>query len=135
MLNSDDLYPWPLGIMVYQGEYSSEWHLILAFVTLTILPTIILFLFAQNTSSPGRRRERSRAELSHQPTNSNGSKRSLHEKSRHRRHRLRRHQQGLPDGHEAVCQFELRRVADMRSAAAEARGKEFGVPGMRANRC
>lgn len=47
MLNSDDLYPWPLGIMVYQGEYSSEWHLILAFVTLTILPTIILFLFAQ----------------------------------------------------------------------------------------
>ena len=24
MLNTDDLYPWPLGIMVYQGEYSSE---------------------------------------------------------------------------------------------------------------
>jgi raffinose/stachyose/melibiose transport system permease protein len=47
MLNSDDLYPWPLGVMVYQGEYSSEWHLILAFVTLTILPTIVLFLFAQ----------------------------------------------------------------------------------------
>ena len=47
MLNTDDLYPWPLGIMVYQGEYSSEWHLILAFVTLTILPTIILFFFAQ----------------------------------------------------------------------------------------
>jgi raffinose/stachyose/melibiose transport system permease protein len=47
MLNTDDLYPWPLGIMVYQGEYSSEWHLILAFVTLTILPTIILFIFAQ----------------------------------------------------------------------------------------
>lgn len=47
MLNSDGLYPWPLGIMVYQGEYSSEWHLILAFVTLTILPTIVLFLFAQ----------------------------------------------------------------------------------------
>jgi raffinose/stachyose/melibiose transport system permease protein len=47
MLNSDGLYPWPLGIMAYQGEYSSEWHLILAFVTLTILPTIVLFLFAQ----------------------------------------------------------------------------------------
>jgi raffinose/stachyose/melibiose transport system permease protein len=47
MLNSDGLYPWPLGIMVYQGEYTSEWQLILAFVTLTILPTIILFLFAQ----------------------------------------------------------------------------------------
>jgi len=47
MLNTDALYPWPLGIMVYQGEYSSEWHLILAFITLTILPTIILFLLAQ----------------------------------------------------------------------------------------
>ena len=47
MLNTDSMYPWPLGIMVYQGEYSAEWHLILAFITLTILPTIILFLFAQ----------------------------------------------------------------------------------------
>jgi raffinose/stachyose/melibiose transport system permease protein len=47
MLNSDSLYPWPLGIMVYQGEYSSEWHLILAFITLTILPTIIVFIIAQ----------------------------------------------------------------------------------------
>lgn len=47
MLNSDSLYPWPLGVMVYQGEYSTEWHLVLAFITLTILPTILLFLFAQ----------------------------------------------------------------------------------------
>ncbi len=47
MLNSDSMYPWPLGIMVYQGEYTSDWHLILAFITLTILPTLIVFLFAQ----------------------------------------------------------------------------------------
>lgn len=47
MLNSDALYPWPLGIMVYQGEFASEWHLILAFITLTLLPTVILFIFAQ----------------------------------------------------------------------------------------
>ncbi len=47
MLNSDGLYTWPLGVMVYQGEYSSEWHLILAFITLTILPTVLLFLLAQ----------------------------------------------------------------------------------------
>ena len=46
-LNSDALYPWPLGIMAYQGEYSSDWNLILAFITLTILPTIIIFLLAQ----------------------------------------------------------------------------------------
>jgi len=47
LLNSDDLYPWPLGIMAYQGEYSSDWNLILAFITLTILPAIIIFLLAQ----------------------------------------------------------------------------------------
>lgn len=47
MLNSDSLYPWPLGIMIYQGEFSAEWHLILAFITLTILPTFLLFVLAQ----------------------------------------------------------------------------------------
>lgn len=47
MLNSDALYPWPLGIMVYQGEYSADWHLILAFISLTLLPTVLLFLVAQ----------------------------------------------------------------------------------------
>ncbi len=47
LLNSDSKYPWPLGIMVYQGEYSTEWQLILAFVTLTILPAVIVFFAAQ----------------------------------------------------------------------------------------
>ena len=47
MLNSERLYPWPLGIMIYQGEFSSEWHLILAFITLTLLPTVLLFILAQ----------------------------------------------------------------------------------------
>jgi raffinose/stachyose/melibiose transport system permease protein len=47
MLNSDRLYPWPLGVMIYQGEYSADWHLILAFISLTILPTILLFFAAQ----------------------------------------------------------------------------------------
>lgn len=47
MLNSDSMYPWPLGIMIYQGEFTSEWHLILAFITLTILPTFLLFILAQ----------------------------------------------------------------------------------------
>ena len=47
MLDSDSLYPWPLGIMAYQGEYSADWNLILAFITLTILPTVIVFFAAQ----------------------------------------------------------------------------------------
>ncbi|MGO7209101.1 carbohydrate ABC transporter permease, partial [Rhizobium ruizarguesonis] len=47
MLNSESKYPWPLGIMVYRGEYGTEWQLVLAFITLTILPTIIVFFVAQ----------------------------------------------------------------------------------------
>ena len=48
VLNSRRVYPWPLGIMVYQGEYSTDWNLILAFITLTILPAMIVF-FARAT--------------------------------------------------------------------------------------
>ena len=47
MLNSEDKYPWPLGIMVYKGEFMTDWQLILAFITLTILPTVIVFFLAQ----------------------------------------------------------------------------------------
>ena len=47
MLNSESKYPWPLGIMVYKGEFSTAWQLVLAFITLTILPTIIAFFIAQ----------------------------------------------------------------------------------------
>jgi raffinose/stachyose/melibiose transport system permease protein len=47
VLNSESRYPWPLGMMVYQGEYSTNWPLVLAFVTLTILPAILMFIFAQ----------------------------------------------------------------------------------------
>ncbi len=47
MLNSEGKYPWPLGIMVYKGEFATDWQLVLAFITLTILPTIIVFFLAQ----------------------------------------------------------------------------------------
>jgi raffinose/stachyose/melibiose transport system permease protein len=47
VLNTDDMYPWPLGLMAYQGEYMTLWQLILAFITLTILPAILMFIFAQ----------------------------------------------------------------------------------------
>ena len=47
MLNSESKYPWPLGIMVYRGEFGTEWQLVLAFITLTILPTVIVFFLAQ----------------------------------------------------------------------------------------
>jgi raffinose/stachyose/melibiose transport system permease protein len=47
VLNSDDRYPWTLGMMVYQGQYSTAWQLVLAFITLTILPAILMFVAAQ----------------------------------------------------------------------------------------
>lgn len=47
LLNSENMYPWPLGMMVYRGEFLTEWQLVLAFITLTILPTIIVFFAAQ----------------------------------------------------------------------------------------
>lgn len=47
VLNRESSYPWPLGIMAYQGEYSTEWNLVLAFITLTILPAVIMFFAAQ----------------------------------------------------------------------------------------
>ena len=38
VLNSESRYPWTLGLMAYQGQYSTSWQLVLAFITLTILP-------------------------------------------------------------------------------------------------
>jgi raffinose/stachyose/melibiose transport system permease protein len=47
VLNSESRYPWTLGLMAYQGQYTTSWQLVLAFITLTILPAILIFLLAQ----------------------------------------------------------------------------------------
>ncbi|MBI5719315.1 MAG: carbohydrate ABC transporter permease [Burkholderiales bacterium] len=47
VLNREALYPWPLGIMAFQGEFSTDWHLVLAFITLTVAPVIVMFFAAQ----------------------------------------------------------------------------------------
>jgi raffinose/stachyose/melibiose transport system permease protein len=47
VLNSESRYPWTLGLMAYQGEYVTSWQLVLAFLTLTILPAVLMFLMAQ----------------------------------------------------------------------------------------
>jgi hypothetical protein len=33
--------------MAYQGQYTTSWQLVLAFITLTIPPAILIFLLAQ----------------------------------------------------------------------------------------
>ena len=47
VINTGRKYPWTLGLMDYQGEFIVEWQLILAFITLTILPAVLIFLLAQ----------------------------------------------------------------------------------------
>jgi raffinose/stachyose/melibiose transport system permease protein len=47
MINSDAIYPWPLGMMQYQGQYSTDWGRVLAFVSLTMTPAIFFYLLAQ----------------------------------------------------------------------------------------
>jgi raffinose/stachyose/melibiose transport system permease protein len=47
VLNTTSKYPWTLGLMDYQGEFIVAWQLILAFITLTIIPAMIMFIVAQ----------------------------------------------------------------------------------------
>ncbi len=47
VLNDRALYTWSLGMMQFQGEYLTQWNMILAFVSLTIMPAVIFFLAAQ----------------------------------------------------------------------------------------
>jgi len=47
LLNKDSLWTLPLGTMQFQGQYSSDMALTAAFVTISALPVIIFYLFAE----------------------------------------------------------------------------------------
>jgi raffinose/stachyose/melibiose transport system permease protein len=47
VLNSANQYTWPLGLMEFQGLYSTDWPRILTYITVTIMPAILVFLAAQ----------------------------------------------------------------------------------------
>lgn len=47
VLNSDQLYTLPLGIMQFQGQYSTDWAKISAFISLALIPTIAFYLLAE----------------------------------------------------------------------------------------
>ncbi len=46
-LNSSNLWTLPLGVMQFQGEFATNWPAVMAFVSLTIVPAIIFYLFAE----------------------------------------------------------------------------------------
>jgi raffinose/stachyose/melibiose transport system permease protein len=47
ILNNDKLYTLPLGTMQFQGQYGSDLALVSAFITLSAIPTIIFYFFAE----------------------------------------------------------------------------------------
>ena len=47
ILNSEQLYTLPLGIMQFQGQFGTDWARVLAFISLSLVPTIIFYLLAE----------------------------------------------------------------------------------------
>jgi raffinose/stachyose/melibiose transport system permease protein len=47
VLNSDELWTLPLGIMQFQGQYGQDLALISAYVVLSSIPTLIFYMFAE----------------------------------------------------------------------------------------
>jgi raffinose/stachyose/melibiose transport system permease protein len=47
VLNDEYLWPLPLGIQQYQGQFGTDWSRVLAYVTLLIIPAVLFYLFAE----------------------------------------------------------------------------------------
>jgi raffinose/stachyose/melibiose transport system permease protein len=47
ILNDQKKYTLPLGVMQYQGQYSTDWSQVLAYLTLSLVPVIIFYALAQ----------------------------------------------------------------------------------------
>lgn len=47
VLNEDALWPLPLGIMQFQGQFGTDWSRVMAYVTLLIIPAVIFYIFTE----------------------------------------------------------------------------------------
>lgn len=47
VFNTPSKFTLPLGVMDFMGQYAADWNLILAFLTLAMVPAIILYVFGQ----------------------------------------------------------------------------------------
>jgi raffinose/stachyose/melibiose transport system permease protein len=47
ILGNEKLFTLPMGVMVFQGQYLYSWQLILAFLSLSMIPIIIFYFLAQ----------------------------------------------------------------------------------------
>ena len=47
VFNSEQYFTLPMGVMNFQGQHASDWNMILAYLSLAMIPAIILFISAQ----------------------------------------------------------------------------------------
>jgi raffinose/stachyose/melibiose transport system permease protein len=47
VLNDSKLWPLPLGIMQFQGQFGTDWSRVMAYVTLLIIPAVIFYVFTE----------------------------------------------------------------------------------------
>lgn len=47
VLVEDDLWPLPLGVMQFQGQYGTDYARVMAYVTLLIIPAVLFYLMAE----------------------------------------------------------------------------------------
>jgi raffinose/stachyose/melibiose transport system permease protein len=47
VLNTAKKFTLPLGVMDFMGQYAADWNLILAFLTLAMIPALILYVLGQ----------------------------------------------------------------------------------------
>jgi multiple sugar transport system permease protein len=45
--NSTEMFTLPMGIQLFTGRFTAQWHLMMAASTMAMLPMIIVYLFAQ----------------------------------------------------------------------------------------
>jgi raffinose/stachyose/melibiose transport system permease protein len=47
VFNTDVKYTLPMGVMNFMGQHSTAWNLVLGYLTLAMVPAVLLFIFAQ----------------------------------------------------------------------------------------
>jgi len=47
VLNKEEMWTLPLGIMQFQGQFGTDWARVLAFVSLALVPTVVFYLIAE----------------------------------------------------------------------------------------
>jgi raffinose/stachyose/melibiose transport system permease protein len=47
VFNTEKKYTLPMGVMNYMGEHAADWNLILAFLTLAIVPAVAIYILCQ----------------------------------------------------------------------------------------